>query len=142
MSNAKIVFEHIHIISQDPEAAAAWYADVLGGQITSVQEKLRGAPQFAVTFEGAMILIRGQRPGEEPGYKRSLQSFKDYVSHNQWGTDHFGFTVHGDLDQFCDELKQKGVTFTVEPHDFLPGVRLAYIEAPDGVSIEFVQAKQ
>ena len=142
MSETKIVFEHIHIISQDPEAAASWYADVLGGQITSVQEELRGAPQFAVAFAGATILIRGQRPGEQPGQKNSLQSFKDFVSHNQWGTDHFGFTVYGDLDMFCDDLRQKGATFSVEPHDFLPDVRLAYLEAPDGVSIEFVQAKK
>ena len=140
MSDAKVVFDHIHLISEAPESAASWYADMLGGKITGAYE-LRGAPQIAVTFEGATILIRGQRPGEQPGRSNSLQFFTDFVSHDQWGTDHFAFRVHGDLDEFCNALKQKGATFSVEAHDFMPGARIAYLEAPDGVSIELVQAR-
>ncbi len=142
MADTTIVFEHIHIISEDPQSAAAWYADMLGGEITDSYE-LRGAPQIAVAFEGATILIRGRRPGEEPVRKNSIQSFKDFASHDEWGTDHFAFRVNGDLTEFCNNLKKKGATFSIEPHDSIGstwGASLAYLNGPDGVSIELLQA--
>ena len=140
MSGVHIVFDHVHIISRDPEAAAQWYADMLGGAITRRGE-IRGAPQIAVQFAGATILVRGQRPGEQPGAKNPLQSFANFVSHDQWGTDHFGFTVVGNLVDFCNTIREKGGTFAVEPYEFTPGTRIAYLAAPDGVSIELVERK-
>ena len=130
MSNASIVFDHIHLISEDPQSAGLWYVEKMGGKIISSQET-RGAPQLYVALEGGTIIVRGQRPGEQVDRKPGLQ----------WGTDHFGFQVLGDFDGFCDDLKKKGVKFTVEPMDFRPGIRIAFIEAPDGVSIELVQRK-
>jgi catechol 2,3-dioxygenase-like lactoylglutathione lyase family enzyme len=138
MSGAQIVFDHIHLICKDPDAAAQWYADMLGGTIARRCET-RGAPQIAVQFEGATLLVRGQRPGEQPGDKNALQSFENYVSHDQWGMDHFGFTVAGDLNAFCDAIREKGGKFAVEPYEFLPGTRIAYLSGPDGVSIELVE---
>jgi catechol 2,3-dioxygenase-like lactoylglutathione lyase family enzyme len=130
MTDASIVFDHVHLISEDPQSTASWYADKLGGKIVSSNE-VRGAPQVLVAFEGATIIVRGQRPGEQSGRKQGLQ----------WGTDHFAFHVHGDFDGFCAELKKNGVTFTIDPVDFSPSVRIAFIEAPDGVSIELLQRK-
>ena len=138
MGNSRIIFDHIHLISEDPESTAAWYTEILGGEITRVVE-VRGALQIAIAFEGATILVRGRRPGEKPGMKSRLQSFKDYVSHNEWGSDHFAFRVQADLDEFCADIKKQGATFSVEPYDFTPGNRIAYLQAPDGVSIELVQ---
>lgn len=140
MSNVHIVFDHVHIISKNPEAAAQWYADMLGGAITRRGE-VRGAPQIAVRFEGATLLVRGQRPGEQPGDKNPLHAFENFVSHDQWGTDHFGFTVVGNLSDFCNAIKEKGGTFAVEPYEFVPGTRIAYLAGPDGVSIELVESK-
>ena len=57
----------------------------------------------------------------------------------QWGLDHIGFVISGDFDAYCDNLKSKGVSFTMEPINFSPQTRIAFIEAPDGVSIELVQ---
>ena len=101
MKDASIAFDHVHLVSQDPKAAASWYAEMFGGKIMANQE-VRGAPQLVVAFEGATLLIRGQRPGEVPAKKGGLQ----------WGPDHFGFHVHGDFDGYCDGLKKKGVRFT------------------------------
>ena len=42
---------------------------------------------------------------------------------------------------FCDELKRKGVRMAVEPWEFKPGMVLCYVAAPDGVSIELIQAQ-
>lgn len=141
MTEPKIVFDHIHIISADPKSSATWYEEMLGGRITGESE-IRGGLQINVAFKGVNLLVRGKRPGEEPSRRNNLQSFSGFVSHDHWGTDHFGFRVLGDLNNFCNRLKEKGVTFTVDPYDFVPGVRIAYIEAPDGVSIELVQDKQ
>ncbi len=35
----------------------------------------------------------------------------------------------------------QGTIFSVEPCEFLPGARIAYRQAPDGVTVELVQAK-
>ncbi len=130
MSGNTIFFEHVHLISKDPRAAAEWYADKLSGRITK-QLDLLGAPQICVAFDGAMLFIRGQRPGEKAAEKTSFQ----------WGIDHFAFGVKGDFDGYCEQLKQKGVEFALDPLDFTPQVRIAYIKAPDGVLIELTQRK-
>jgi catechol 2,3-dioxygenase-like lactoylglutathione lyase family enzyme len=140
MQGVQIVFDHVHIISKDPEAAAQWYADILGGTITAITE-VRDAPQIAVQFDGATMMIRGRRPGEGPGDKKPLQSFEGFVSHDQWGTDHFGFKIVGDLLEFCDTIREKGGTFLVEPHEFIPGHRLAFLAGPDGVTVELLESK-
>jgi lactoylglutathione lyase len=131
MDNTSIVFDHVHLISKDPQCTASWYEEKLGGKIISNTETL-GAPQIYVAFKGAILIIRGQRPGEQTVTKQGLH----------WGTDHFGFHVHGDFDAFCNTLKNKGVLFTVEPRDFSPTTRIAFIEGPDGVNIELLIRKE
>ncbi len=136
---AGLSFDHIHLISRDPQAAAQWYCEMFGGEVTRVQESLRGAPQVDVRVGGATLVIRGRRPGEEPATTRPMRHFDGYSSHDEWGTDHFGFTYRGDLRAFCEELEGKGVRMAVEPWEFKPGMVLCYVAAPDGVSIELIQ---
>jgi catechol 2,3-dioxygenase-like lactoylglutathione lyase family enzyme len=128
MTEHTIFFDHIHLISFDPLAAARWYVEKLGGSIASTAE-VRGAPQVLLAFEGATIIIRGKRPGEAPAERQGLQ----------WGVDHFGFQVRGDLDTYCNELKRKGVVFTIDPMNFGPNLRIAFLQAPDGVIIELLK---
>lgn len=137
--NDLLAIDHIHLISRDAPAAAKWYCDIFDGEITAVQDNLRGAPQIDVKVGGMSIVIRGQRPGEEPAVNKPMQHFDAYSSHNKWGIDHFGLSYRGDLRVFCDTLKQKGVRMAVEPWEFKPGVVLCYVAAPDGVSIEIIQ---
>ena len=49
--------------------------------------------------------------------------------------------VKGDFDGFCDGLRKRGVTFSLEPTDFNPTTRIAFINAPDGVSVELLNRK-
>jgi catechol 2,3-dioxygenase-like lactoylglutathione lyase family enzyme len=137
MSNPAFEFDHVHIISRDPKTSAQWYEDMFGAVITRESEA-RGAPQIFVELGGMTIIIRGQRPGEEPTKPKGVQQYADYSSHNEWGTDHFGFMYKGDLKSFCDELRAKGATFPVELKAF-NGNTLCYVAAPDGVSIELMQ---
>lgn len=128
MSSANIVFDHVHVISKDPEASVNWFVDILGGE-RGEGGVFKGAPQIPVQFNGATVIVRGERTGESAGNKDGLE----------WGTDHFAFEVSGDFDAYCGDLKNRGVKFTVEPVQFNPKTRIAFIEAPDGVSIELLQ---
>jgi lactoylglutathione lyase len=130
MGNAGIVFDHVHLVSEDPESAGLWYEDKLGGKVVG-SGQTGGSLTVRVAFEGATIIIRGQRANEQLSTKPGLQ----------WGTDHFGFSMSGDFDSYCNDLKSKGVKFTMDPVDFTPDVRIAFIEAPDNVSIELLQRK-
>ena len=138
MSNPAFKFDHVHIISQDPKASANWYVDVFGATIAA-ETVTRNAPQIFVDLGGMTIIIRGQRPGEAPTAPRGIQQYDDYASHNEWGTDHFGFLYQGDLRAYCEELRAKGVTFPVPLKDGANGSLLCYVAAPDGVSIELMQ---
>jgi len=138
MSNPAFKFDHVHIIARDPQASARWYVEMLGATIAR-DTTARGAPQIFVELGGMMILIRGQRPGEMPKDAAAIRDFGDFSSHNEWGTDHFGFLYQGDLTAFCEALAEKGVTFPVPLKKGVDGSLLCYIQAPDNVSIELMQ---
>ena len=140
MTDSPFSFDHIHLISEDAAAAARWYVDIFGAAIVAEFE-LRGAPQIAVRLAGMTLLIRGRRPGEDPAAPRPIRHFEAYSSHDEWGADHFGFKYHGDLKAFCEEIRARGASFSVEPWEFSPGSLICYVAAPDGVSIELVEAK-
>jgi len=130
MANASLSFDHVHVIAKEPQAAANWYADKLGGAIVK-SGTVNGAPQIYVSFGGAMVIVRGQRPGELAKDKSNLE----------WGADHFGFQVKGDFDGFCAGLRAKGVMFSMQPTDINPATRIAFVSAPDGVSVELLSRK-
>jgi catechol 2,3-dioxygenase-like lactoylglutathione lyase family enzyme len=138
MSNPAFAFDHVHIISENPHAAAAWYVEKFGATVTA-DTVARGAPQIFVELGGMTILIRGRRPGEAPEAARPIRPYGDFSSHNAWGTDHFGFMYKGDLTAFCAELRAKGVQFRVELKKGVGGSLLCYVAAPDGVSIELME---
>ena len=131
MTNASLSFDHVHLVAKDPKATAGWYVEKLGGEIVRSIE-VKGAPQVYVSIAGALVIVRGQRPAESANQKPGLQ----------WGVDHFGLRVKGDFDGFCSALRGKGVTFSLEPVDFNPTTRIAFINAPDGVSIELLNRKE
>ena len=131
MPDSSLSFDHVHLVSQDPHAAARWYVDNLGGKVVRSIE-MRGAPQVYVSFGGAMVIVRGQRPAELAAARPGLQ----------WGVDHFGMQVKGDFDAFCAGLRGNGVTFSLEPTDINPTTRIAFVNAPDGVSVELLNRKE
>ena len=130
MPDASLTFDHVHLVAKDPQATADWYVDKLGGKIARSLE-VKGAPQLYVSFGGFIVIVRGQRPAEAAANKPGLQ----------WGVDHFGVRVKGDFDGFCEGLRKKGVRFGLDPTDFNPTTRIAFIDAPDGVSVELLNRK-
>jgi lactoylglutathione lyase len=139
MAKPALKFDHIHIISRDPQAAVDWYVEMFGASITA-NTNARGAPQIFLDVGGAVIVVRGKRPGEEPIASRPIEPQSDFSSHGEWGTDHFGFLYDGDLEAFCEELRKKGVAFPVPLKRGVNGRMLCYVSAPDNVSIELMEA--
>jgi lactoylglutathione lyase len=124
---ANYTWDHIHLRTTDPEGTARWYERMLGAQvIRSMQE---GKPRIDLKLGGANIFIAPVTPGDgvNPAPTTPYR-----------GLDHFGLTVTG-IDAIAAELKSKGVEFTREPTTVRPGVRVCFIRAPEGVSIELLE---
>ena len=54
------------------------------------------------------------------------------------GVEHIGLAVD-DLDAVASELASKGVAFTMKPTVMRADLKIAFIQAPDGVRIELLQ---
>lgn len=130
MPETRLAFDHVHLVAKNPQATADWYVEKLGGTVVRSLE-VKGAPQLYVSLGGFLVIVRGQRPSEAANEKPGLQ----------WGVDHFGVRVQGDFDSFCNELRKRGVAFSLEPTDFNATTRIAFIKAPDGVSVELLNRK-
>lgn len=118
---AKRGVHHLHLRGTDPAAMLAWYAAQFGGRVGKLKDRIDG-----IDLSGVWILV--QRGEAVPTRGRAI--------------DHIGFRPIN-VDAAVAELKTRGVTITTEPRplSFPNGVtvRLAFVEAPDGVRIELVQ---
>ncbi len=123
---AKFGWDHIHLRSPDPEATAQWYERMLGAEVIRTMQQ--GKPRIDLKIGGVNVFIAPVAPGDgvNPPPVTPYQ-----------GLDHFGLLVSG-IDAIVAELKQKGVAFTREPATVRPGVRVAFLRAPQGVSIELL----
>jgi lactoylglutathione lyase len=123
----KYTWDHIHLRTTDPEKTAQWYERMLGAEVIRTMQQ--GAPRIDLKLGGANIFIAPVKAGDgvNPPPATPYQ-----------GLDHFGLTVSG-IDAIAAELKAKGVEFTREPTTVRPGVRVCFIRAPEGVSIELLE---
>jgi catechol 2,3-dioxygenase-like lactoylglutathione lyase family enzyme len=124
-----VSFDHIHIYCSDLEASARWFEEGLGAEVMGRPES-RGVPSVRLKLGGANVYLRPARSDE------SLTA----PDSQHFGTDHFGLRV-ANVDATVAELRKRGVFIEVEPWDFSPGSRIAFIKGPDGVRIELVQAR-
>jgi predicted enzyme related to lactoylglutathione lyase len=111
-------FHHIHLKAPDPEAHFAWYQEQFGGERTQFKGMLD-----ALRYGDLWLLV--QKSDEVMAGTRGRA-----IDHLSWS--------FADLDAAAEELKARGVKFTLEPRPFRD-LKIAFIEGPDGVSIELVQ---
>lgn len=126
-----LAFDHVHLVSADPTAAAQWYVDFLGARLLSTTTVF-DVPQIYLSFGASLVLVRGVRTGEQASAANGVH----------WGVDHFGFRVEGDFEAFCASLKARGVRFTMAPMDVNAVTRAAYIVGPDNVRIELLLRRE
>lgn len=120
-------YDHIHLRTADPDGTAAFYERMFGAEVT--RSAPGGKPRIDLKLGGMSVLIAPVAPGDAVAAAPS----SPYL-----GLDHFGLHVTG-IDAVVAELKAKGVEFTMEPTTVRPGVRIAFLRAPDGVSIELLE---
>jgi lactoylglutathione lyase len=123
---SRFTYDHIHLRSPDPEATAQWYERIFGAEVIRTMQQ--GQPRIDLKLGGANIFIAPVGPTE------GVHAAPD---HPHRGLDHFGLLVKG-IDAIVAEFKAKGVEFTKEPATVRPGVRVAFLKAPEGVSIELL----
>jgi lactoylglutathione lyase len=126
---ATFTWEHIHLRSPDPEATAQWYATMLGAEVVRT-------PQSGGATRVDLLLGGGQKVFVAPASPTAAPAPAPDAPY--MGLEHFGMTVP-DIDAAVAELKGKGVRFTMDPTTVRPGVRIAFLRAPENVSIELIQ---
>ena len=120
-------WEHVHLRSPNPEETAVWYQDKLGAEV--IRTKMAdGSNRIDLNLAGQKVFIAQADAGKAGAAPNSPY----------FGLDHFGMTVT-DMAAAVAELKGKGVPFTMEPKTIRPGVTIAFITAPQNVSIELIQ---
>lgn len=124
----KYIYDHIHLRSKQPDEMAAWFERIFDAQvIKSVQSD--GFVRTDLNIDGLMVFIApvaadAAMPASPPD--------------PHLGLDHFGFRVDN-LDETVAELKSRGAEMAAEPRTIRPGVRVAFVRAPDDVRIELLQ---
>ncbi len=114
---------HFGVKVKNVEAALHFYGDVLG---FSIQETVSmGGQNYYFVGDGNMSLEIEQSflPGEN--------SFDN-------GFNHFAIAVDN-LESYCRRLKEHSVKFQLEPSQFRPDRKIAFIEDPEGNAIQLIE---
>ncbi len=124
-------FDHVHIKSADPGTTAEWYVKAFDFKIISDNVRIWGDRFIRCeTSDGVVVNISGARNDERLGSG-------DAGAH--WGLEHFGIKVD-DIDAEIERLTGLGAELLEGPIDVPgPGLRIAFIKAPEEVRIELLQ---
>ena len=122
-------YNHLHFRSEDPDNAAKFYCDNFGAVITS-ERPLSTTKSIQLSLNGQPLMtISGRAEGEDP---------VPGSTEPRYGLDHFGFEVD-DMAEVTAHLKANAVQFGCEPWTMSSGSTVAFIVAPDHVSLELIQ---
>ena len=123
-------YDHIHLRSRDPMATAQYYHKMFDAKIVeSIQSD--GQPRLDLDINGLTVFI-ARVPADTDIAEAPVDP--------HLGLDHFGLRVDN-MDEAAAELKRRGAEFAVEPRTIRPGVRIAFVRAPDNVRIELLERK-
>ena len=125
---AKYAYDHIHLRTRDPRGMADYFHRVFDAKIIeSVQSD--GQARLDLDIDGLIVFIA------------PVAQDADIVAsppEPYLGLDHFGFRVDS-VDETVEDLKQRGADIVQEPRTIRPGVRIAFVKAPDNIRIELLQ---
>ena len=123
-------YDHMHLRSRDVRKTAEYYQQMFDAEIVeSIQSD--GKPRTDLDLNGLTIFIAPVAPEAATPPAPT----EPYV-----GLDHFGLRVE-DMDQAVAELKRRGASFMMEPRTIRPGVKIAFVQAPDNVRIELLERR-
>ena len=125
---AGIRIDHLHIRSTDAEAAAAFYARAFGARETGRQSVPAGV-RIVLDLDGLALFVESVPEGT-PGVPAAPYR----------GLEHLGLAVD-DLDALVSDLTSKRIALEGPPSSPRPGVRIAFVKAPDGARVEILERK-
>ena len=121
-------FHHVHLICSDLEEMIRFFVDTFGAKLTQ-RKKFGGADGAVLDLDGTQINLRVARESDH---------ILEDPSASTYGYNHIGFVVE-DLNAAYQELSRKGCIFSTPPKD-AGGHLIAFLEGPDNISIELLQA--
>lgn len=138
-------FGHIHLLSEDPVAAGAWYEKHFGVKARSsaavrMYRTVQIGPSSSFMMDNVNVIIypiQYATSSHMPGWenRKTFESTKGRV------VDHIGISVPN-LDDAIARLRKEGVTVTDEPKSIAGGkVKYAFIEGPDKMRIEIIEGR-
>jgi catechol 2,3-dioxygenase-like lactoylglutathione lyase family enzyme len=123
-------YDHIHLRTRDPKGMAEYFHKMFDAKIIeSIQSD--GQPRVDLDIDGLMVFIAPVTADAD-----IAASPRD----PHLGLDHFGFRVES-VDETVAELKRRGADIATEPRTIRPGVRIAFVRAPDDVRIELLERR-
>ena len=124
-----VSYNHLHFRSADPDAAAKFYCDNFGAEIAA-ERPLSNTKSIELKLNGTYLMtISGRAQGEDP-VAGSTEP--------RYGLDHLGFQTD-DIMALAETLKSNDVRFNCDPWVMPSGSAVAFIVAPDEVSVEIIQ---
>ncbi len=116
----------IGIMCRNLEKSVSFYRDILG-----LQEFTRLG-----TSDRPIAVLRGGAVDLELIQANPADKPPEVESHT--GLNHFALFVRN-IDEMVSDLRKKGVKILREPNELYKGIRVAYLEDPDGVRVELLQ---
>ena len=119
-------YDHIHLRSLEPLETAQYFHKRFDAKIMETFQS-DGQPRVDIDVNGLIIFIAKAGKDTPP-------SLRD----PHLGLDHFGFETD-DLEGLAAQLRDNGVKFNCEPWTMPSGSMVAFVVAPDEVSLELIQ---
>ncbi len=121
-------YDHTHFKCSDPEKTVAFFKEHFGAKELSRWES-NGMPIIGLGISGLTYNFSPRRAGETVDEKSQPPRYGVY--HIALQTD--------DLRGEAAKMKAKGVKFTMDVTQPNPKTLMAFVEGPDGISIELLQ---
>ena len=118
---------HTHFTCTNLEKALGFYTGVLGAKLIKDQVDF-GRRLIDIELGGVPIRISNST-GADDNWKGP-----------KFGLHHFALNVD-DLDKAAAAMKSFGIEFVIKPSQARPGLRFAFVTAPDNVLIELLEQK-
>lgn len=116
-------FDHAHIYCGDMEKMASYFKDVFDARVVLKEERM-----VRLEVKGTIVNLMPMEPKAE-----QFETGK-----GRRGLDHLAF-VATEIESTVEELKKKGVTFNQDLKTMASGVKVAFVDGPEGIRIELLQ---
>ena len=113
--------DHIGIAVKDMDAALALY-EKMGAKQVGKRDRGNGRISVNLDLNGTMILVSNPADDSE-----------------QPGLGHFAIRTNN-IEESVAELKSRGVEFTQEIIEPMPGIKISFFTGPDNVSVELLES--